>query len=55
MRSKILMGLNFYGNDYTAASGGPIISHDYIKILQRFPQKKLTYNTKLEEHYFDYK
>ncbi|KAF7282679.1 hypothetical protein GWI33_002149 [Rhynchophorus ferrugineus] len=55
MRSKILMGLNFYGNDYTAAGGGPIISHDYIKILQKYPEKKLTYNTKLEEHYFDYK
>ena len=26
-RKKILLGLNFYGNDYTPGGGGPIVSH----------------------------
>lgn len=54
-RPKILMGLNFYGNDYTASGGGSIIFHDYIKLLKKNPEQKLKYNPEVEEHYFDYK
>ena len=26
-RRKILLGLNFYGNDYVPSGGGPIVGH----------------------------
>lgn len=26
-RKKILLGLNFYGNEYHAGGGGPILGH----------------------------
>ncbi|XP_066250520.1 chitinase domain-containing protein 1 [Euwallacea similis] len=54
-RSKILMGLNFYGNDYTDGGGGSIVGHDYIKILKKVPDLTLIYNQEVGEHYFEYK
>ncbi|CAG9773867.1 unnamed protein product [Ceutorhynchus assimilis] len=54
-RKKILMGLNFYGNDYTANGGGPIVGHEYIKILEQFPELSFTYVDKVAEHLFEYK
>lgn len=53
-RDKILTGLNFYGNDYTPSGGGPIVSHDYIKLLQNF-KGKLLYDSKSVENYFEVK
>ena len=29
-RKKILLGLNFYGNDYISGSGGPIVGHQWV-------------------------
>ena len=31
-RKKILMGLNFYGFDYTSQGGGHILGRDLIKV-----------------------
>ncbi|KAL3316594.1 Chitinase domain-containing protein 1 [Cichlidogyrus casuarinus] len=35
-RSKLLVGINFYGNDFlpNLQSGGPILASDFVKILQ---------------------
>jgi len=35
--SKLLLGLNFYGNDYTATGGGPILGRDFVKLLGDAP------------------
>lgn len=54
-RPKLLMGLNFYGNDYTSDDGAPIVAHEYIDRLKRIPEKSLIYNTEVAEHYLEYK
>jgi chitinase domain-containing protein 1 len=34
-----MMGLNFYGNDYILPrGGGPIVGHDFIKVLLSYTQ-----------------
>ncbi|KAK2726416.1 chitinase domain-containing protein 1-like [Artemia franciscana] len=53
-RSKILLGLNFYGNDYSSTGGGPILGNQYIDILKKFPKSRLKWNKEEEEHYFEY-
>jgi len=35
--SKILLGLNFYGNDFTATGGGPILGRDFVRLLEEAP------------------
>jgi len=32
-RDKILLGLNFYGYDFTASGGGPILGRDFVQLL----------------------
>lgn len=49
------MGLNFYGNDYTANGGGPIVGHEYIKILKKALDVNFIYNPEIGEHYFEYR
>lgn len=53
-RDKILLGLNFYGNDYTPTGGGPIIGHEYLQRLEKL-KGKLEYDTRSEENYFEIK
>lgn len=53
-RSKILLGLNFYGNDYTPMGGGPIVSHQYIALLKQL-HGHLKYDQDSAEHYFELK
>jgi len=31
--AKFLLGLNFYGNDYTPTGGGPILGRDFVRLL----------------------
>lgn len=54
-RSKILLGLNFYGNDYSINGGGPIIGTQYIDILKNHTSAKFQWDDKSQEHFFEYK
>lgn len=53
-RKKILLGLNFYGNDYSGTGGGPIVGNQYIEIVQKH-KPKFVWDENSEEHVFDYK
>lgn len=53
-RKKILLGLNFYGNDYSGTGGGPIVGNQYIEIVQKH-KPKFVWDESSEEHVFDYK
>lgn len=53
-RSKILLGLNFYGNDYTVSGGGPIVGHDFIKLLNDY-KGKLKFDNVSKENFFEVK
>ncbi|XP_013101378.1 chitinase domain-containing protein 1 [Stomoxys calcitrans] len=53
-RSKILMGLNMYGNDYTPDGGGPIVSGDYLSLLKHL-KKRLVLDEKDVENFFEVK
>lgn len=53
-RSKILLGLNFYGNSYTVNGGGPIIGTEYIEQLRNAKtNQQLTYNNNTAENYIE--
>lgn len=53
-RSKILIGLNMYGNDYTTEGGGSILGRQYLEFVKRLPGR-LTLDEKDEENFFDVK
>ncbi|XP_046630112.1 chitinase domain-containing protein 1 [Neodiprion virginianus] len=53
-RAQILLGLNFYGNDYTIDGGGPIVGHQYLNLLQNY-KGKLKWDNTSAEHYFSFK
>ncbi|XP_044738709.1 chitinase domain-containing protein 1 [Chrysoperla carnea] len=53
-RKLILIGLNFYGYDYTSRGGGPIVAHEYLKLLKSF-KGKLSFNKDIQEHHFELK
>ncbi|XP_013148325.1 PREDICTED: chitinase domain-containing protein 1 [Papilio polytes] len=53
-KSKILLGLNFYGNAYTVNGGGPIVGTEYIDLLKHARNNQaLTYNNKTGENYIE--
>ncbi|CAB3380374.1 Hypothetical predicted protein [Cloeon dipterum] len=55
-RRKILLGLNFYGMDFTINGGGPILGRDFIKILDNVkPNEKLKYDDNSEENFIELK
>jgi len=55
-RRKILLGLNFYGNDFLSrsAGGGPIVGHQYIELLTKH-KPKMNWDVTYAEHIFKYK
>lgn len=50
----MLVGLNFYGNDYTPSGGGAIIGHQYIELLKQY-KGKLQLDDKSYENFFEVK
>ncbi|XP_066588096.1 chitinase domain-containing protein 1 [Prorops nasuta] len=50
--SKIFLGLNFYGYNYTPDGGGPIVGHEYLKLLELF-KGKIQWDDKSKEHFFE--
>ncbi|XP_017881103.1 chitinase domain-containing protein 1 [Ceratina calcarata] len=53
-RSQILLGLNFYGYNYTPQGGGAILGSDYLRILESI-KKKIQWDENNKEHYFEAK
>jgi chitinase domain-containing protein 1 len=52
-RSKFLIGLNFYGYDYTTTGGHPVFGNAYLDLLKS--TKKIQWSEDMEEHYFEVK
>ncbi|XP_074656483.1 chitinase domain-containing protein 1-like [Tubulanus polymorphus] len=52
-RKKILLGLNFYGNDFYSGAGGPILGNRYIELLEQY-KPKLRWDKESSEHMFRY-
>ena len=53
-RSKLLMGMNFYGNDFLLPYGGGTILSDTVKSLLQTHQPPMTWSPASHEHYFEY-
>ncbi|CAG0912393.1 unnamed protein product [Notodromas monacha] len=53
-RDKLLMGINFYGYDYTPTGGGPILGSQLLQILGTV-KAKVTYDDNSMEHFFEYR
>lgn len=53
-RKKILLGLNFYGYDYSKKSGKAIVGHEYISVLEKH-KPKFIFNNISGEHSFSFK
>jgi len=57
-RDKILLGLNFYGYDYTPEGGGPILGRDFVQILKEYnsqKQLKFKWDDNSKEHFIELK
>ncbi|XP_013787202.1 chitinase domain-containing protein 1-like [Limulus polyphemus] len=53
-RKKILLGLNFYGYDYTSVGGGPIIGSQFLEVLEKY-NPKLQWDNSSQEHFMQYR
>ncbi|XP_058125108.1 chitinase domain-containing protein 1 [Anopheles ziemanni] len=53
-RSKILLGLNMYGSDFTPNGGQPIVAHEYLALLKHL-KGHLTYDEHDVENFFEVK
>ncbi|XP_029035486.1 chitinase domain-containing protein 1 isoform X2 [Osmia bicornis bicornis] len=53
-RAQILLGLNFYGYNYTPEGGRAILGSEYLKILETF-KGKIQWDDNSKEHFFEAK
>lgn len=53
-RSQILLGINFYGYNYTPEGGKAILASEYLDILRSF-KGKIQWDDKSKEHFFESK
>ncbi|KAG5684410.1 hypothetical protein PVAND_013644 [Polypedilum vanderplanki] len=53
-REKILLGLNFYGYDFTPNGGEAVLGSAYLNLLKYY-KGRLKYDEKDQEHYFEVK
>lgn len=55
-RAKILVGLNFYGQDFTPNGGGPILGNQLINLLKKAkPSDKMKHDTQADENFIEIK
>lgn len=52
-RAKFLIGLNFYGYQYTSTGGHPIFGNEYLETLSK--AKTIQWSEDVEEHFFEVK
>ena len=52
-RKKILVGLNFYGYDYTSTGGHAITGPGYLDLLKN--AKSIQWSEEADEHFFEVK
>ncbi|XP_011633115.1 chitinase domain-containing protein 1-like, partial [Pogonomyrmex barbatus] len=53
-RSQILLGINFYGYNYTPEGGKAILASEYLDILKSF-KGKIHWDDNSKEHFFESK
>ena len=53
-RAKILLGLNFYGYDFTPNGGEAVVGHSYLSLLKHV-KGRLKFDEKDHENYFEVK
>eukprot|EP00270_Netrium_digitus_P016474 TRINITY_DN5918_c0_g1_i3.p1 TRINITY_DN5918_c0_g1~~TRINITY_DN5918_c0_g1_i3.p1 ORF type:complete len:487 (+),score=133.97 TRINITY_DN5918_c0_g1_i3:57-1463(+) len=54
LAAKVLLGLNFYGNDFMLPSGGgPIVGKQFLQLVEKY-RPKFVWNQKFLEHLFKY-
>lgn len=53
-RSKILLGFNLYGNDYTPEGGGPIVGHQFLDLVKHV-KGRLKHDESNSENFFEIK
>ncbi|EGI59625.1 Chitinase domain-containing protein 1, partial [Acromyrmex echinatior] len=51
-RSQILLGINFYGYNYTPEGGKAILASEYLNILKSF-KGKIRWDNSSKEHFFE--
>jgi len=52
--SNVLLGLNFYGNDFILPQGGgPITGHQYVTLLEKY-KPEIHWDEEFDEHLFIY-
>lgn len=52
--NSLLLGLNFYGNDYTLPQGGhAVVGHEYLKLLEAH-KPLFKWEPHTQEHVFEY-
>lgn len=54
LATELLMGLNFYGNDFLLPQGGgPIVGHQYVTLLRKH-RPAIIWDKEAKEHFFEY-